>query len=110
MAAGATTAVAGGAMVLVSGGAFAPGYAFIAVGGTTAGVGGVIATVGAASETFGASILFAQGDPQPLQSATLNIAVSRLEDLIGLTGLPVGVTDPTDSAINIMVGPRRCAP
>jgi hypothetical protein len=96
-------------MWLFSGGTYPPAYAFLTVGGATAKLGTGIAVGGLVLEVAGAGVLYNQGDSQPLQRATLSLAFDRLQDLAGVTGLPVGVPDPADPLIDALVGPELCS-
>jgi hypothetical protein len=106
--AGATTFAVGGAMAVASGGTFVPADGMMAVGAFTMKLGEAFSMGGLATQVFGASVLYAMGDPQPLQSAMLAVASAKMDDQLKIPGLPVGVVDPRDAAIDQAVGPPHC--
>jgi RHS repeat-associated protein len=110
---GVVTVVAATPFVVGSGGINLPADAAAAAGTTLVGLGATGNAVGGYYQVFGGAVLWSMGDPQPMRAAMLNVASSRIDDLLKLPALPPGLADQkdnmTDQAINALVGPRNCS-
>jgi len=82
------------------------GAAFFAASGTVALGGTVVTSGGLFLQTAGGLILYAQGDPQPLLSASLQDLQTLGEDRLGVPPLPF--TDPLDALVDVAAGESTC--
>lgn len=82
------------------------GDAFFAASAFVARVGSYAMGAGLALKLFGGAVLYAEGDPQPLQSAAVQLAQSHLEDNLGMPPLPF--TDPLDAVAEAAGGKDSC--
>ena len=82
------------------------GAAFFAASGITFAAGETMTYIGLGFQSFGGSILYAQGDAQPLRSAALQAAQAKAEHDIGMPPLPID--DPLDAAVEAAAGRDGC--
>lgn len=82
------------------------GDAFFAASAFVGRVGSYAMGAGLALKFVGGAVLYAEGDPQPLQSADVQLAQLQLEDNLGVPPLPF--TDPLDAVAGAAGGEESC--